>query len=277
MTARSRRRLTTAMLGCGQWLVAVLLAFPVLWMVVTSFKTEVEAFSAVPSFLFFDWTAENYVTVNARSSYLHHAANSMIISLVSSAVGLAVAAMAAWGFAFGRVRRTRGILLWMLSTKMMPAVGVFIPIYLLFRNGSLLDSRGGLIGILLLMNLPIMVWMLYTFFKEVPREILEACRMDGASLRQEILQVLVPLSVPGLASTFLLAVILSWNECFWTLNLTAADAAPLSVFIASYSSPEGLFWAKLSAASTMAVIPILIIGWLNQRQLVRGLTFGAVK
>jgi sorbitol/mannitol transport system permease protein len=167
--------------------------------------------------------------------------------------------------------------MWMLSTKMMPAVGVLVPMYLIFRDTGLLDTKSGLVGVLTLINLPIIVWMLFTYFKEIPVEILEASRMDGASLRSEIIYVLTPMAVPGIASTLLLNIILAWNEAFWTLNLTAAKAAPLTAFIASYSSPEGLFYAKLSAASTMAIAPILILGWFSQKQLVRGLTFGAVK
>jgi sorbitol/mannitol transport system permease protein len=167
--------------------------------------------------------------------------------------------------------------MWMLSTKMMPPVGALIPIYLMFRNTGLLDSRAGLVVVLTLIDLPIIVWMLYTYFKEIPGEILEAARMDGASLMKEIIYVLTPMAVPGIASTLLLNIILAWNEAFWTLNLTASNAAPLTAFIASYSSPEGLFYAKLSAASTMAIAPILILGWFSQKQLVRGLTFGAVK
>ena len=160
---------------------------------------------------------------------------------------------------------------------MMPAVGVLVPIYLIFKDLNLLDSLAGLTIILMLINLPIIIWMLYTYFREIPADILEASRMDGAILWKEIIYILVPLAVPGIASTMLLNIILAWNEAFWTLNLSAANAAPLTAFIASYSSPEGLFWAKLSAASTMAIAPILILGWFSQRQLVRGLTFGAVK
>ena len=167
--------------------------------------------------------------------------------------------------------------MWMLSTKMLPAVGVLYPIYLLFIQLGILDSRTGLVVVLMLINLPIIIWMLYTYFKEIPTEILEAARMDGANLRAELLYVLTPMAIPGIASTMLLNVILAWNEAFWTLNLTAAKAAPLTAFIASYSSPEGLFYAKLSAASVMAIAPILIMGWFSQKQLVRGLTFGAVK
>ena len=141
----------------------------------------------------------------------------------------------------------------------------------------MLDSRSGLIMIYALMNLPIIVWMLFTFYKEVPNEILEAGRMDGARTWSEVWFLLLPLTMPGVASTGLLSLILCWNEAFWSLNLTSAGAAPLTAFIASFSSPEGLFFAKLSAASTMAVAPILVFGWFSQRQLVQGLTFGAVK
>lgn len=179
--------------------------------------------------------------------------------------------------AFVPGKRTNNLLVWMLSTKMLPPVGVLIPIYLIFRDTGLLDTRTGLVIVLTLINLPIIIWMLYTYFKEIPGEILEAARMDGATLRAEIIHVLTPMALPGIASTLLLNVILAWNEAFWTLNLTAAKAAPLTAFIASYSSPEGLFYAKLSAASTMAIAPILILGWFSQKQLVRGLTFGAVK
>ena len=268
-----RRTVTTA----AGWIVGFLIFFPILWMVLTSFKTELEAFSTPPKFLFFHWTLENFGIVQERSNYLRFAANSIILSLGSTLLGLLFAVPAAWAMAFAPGKRTKDVLLWMLSTKMMPPVGALIPIYLLFKNTGLLDSRGGLIAVEFLINLPIIVWMLFTYFKEIPGEILEAARMDGATLWREIVYVLTPMAIPGIASTLLLNVILAWNEAFWTLNLTTTNAAPLTAFIASYSSPEGLFWAKLSAASTMAIAPILILGWFSQRQLVRGLTFGAVK
>jgi polyol transport system permease protein len=270
----TRHRLTFTVIG---WLIGLTLFFPILWMILTSFKTEGEAVAMPPSFLFFHWTLDNYVEVQSRSDYFRHAMNSVIISFGSTALGLIVAIPAAWSMAFSPTKRTKNILMWMLSTKMLPPVGVLVPIYLMFRDSGLLDTRTGLVGVLMLMNLPIIVWMLYTYFKEIPNEILEAARMDGASLGREIVYVLAPMAVPGIASTLLLNIILAWNEAFWTLNLTAAAAAPLSAFIASYSSPEGLFWAKLSAASTLAIAPILVMGWFSQKQLVRGLTFGAVK
>lgn len=270
----NNRKLAFTVVG---WTIGLTLFFPILWTIITSFKSEGEAIASPPSLLFFDWTLENYYEVQSRSNYFRHAMNSVVISVGSTLLGLLVAIPAAWSMAFAPGKRTKDVLMWMLSTKMMPAVGVLVPIYLLFRDWGLLDTRTGLVAVLMLMNLPIIVWMLYTYFKEIPGEILEAARMDGASLGKEIVYVLAPMAVPGIASTMLLNIILAWNEAFWTLNLTAASAAPLSAFIASYSSPEGLFWAKLSAASTLAIAPILVMGWFSQKQLVRGLTFGAVK
>jgi sorbitol/mannitol transport system permease protein len=259
------------------WGVGFVIFFPILWMGLASFKTELEAFAIPPSFLFFDWTTENYAAVQGRSDYVHHAINSVVVAGGSVLIALLIAIPAAWSMAFAPSKHTRDILLWMLSTKMMPPVGVLVPIYLIYRNFGLLDSRIGLVLILCLGNLPIVVWMLFTYFKEIPKDILEAARMDGATVGKELVYVLTPMAVPGIASTVLLNVILAWNEAFWTLNLSTSEAAPLTVFIASYSSPEGLFWAKLSAASTLAIAPILVLGWFSQRQLVRGLTFGAVK
>ncbi len=259
------------------WIIGLAIFFPILWTILTSFKTEAEAIASPPSFVLFDWTLENYGEVQERSNYFRHFSNSVIISFGSTLVGLLIAIPAAWSMAFSPGKRTKDVLMWMLSTKMLPPVGVLIPIYLIFRDTGLLDTRFGLIVVLMLINLPIIIWMLYTYFKEIPGEILEAARMDGAALWDEIVYVLTPMAIPGIASTLLLNVILAWNEAFWTLNLTAAQAAPLTAFIASYSSPEGLFYAKLSAASTMAIAPILILGWFSQKQLVRGLTFGAVK
>jgi sorbitol/mannitol transport system permease protein len=275
----ARRTTTTHVLvsTAAAWAVGFVIFFPILWMVLASFKTELEAFSVPPKFLFFDWTTENYAVVQQRSDYVHHAQNSLIIAGGSTLIAMLIAIPAAYSMAFAPTERTRGTLLWALSTKMMPPVGVLVPIYLVFRDLGLLDTRTGLIIMLCLANLPIVMWMLFTYFKEIPKDILEAARMDGATVAKELAFVLTPMAVPGIASTLLLNFILAWNEAFWTLNLSTSNAAPLTVFIASYSSPEGLFWAKLSAASTLAIAPILVLGWFSQKQLVRGLTFGAVK
>ena len=275
--ARKTTPTKTAVSTVAAWLVGFIIFFPILWMMLTSFKTELDAFSTPPSFLFFHWTTENYGVVQERSYYMLHAMNSIITAGGSTLIAMLIAIPAAWAMAFAPTKRTKDILLWMLSTKMMPAVGVLVPIYLIYRDFGLLDTRVGLVFILCLGNLPIVIWMLFTYFKEIPRDILEAARMDGATIGRELVYVLTPMAIPGLASTMLLNLILAWNEAFWTLNLATSDAAPLTTFIASYSSPEGLFWAKLSAASTLAIAPILVLGWFSQKQLVRGLTFGAVK
>ncbi|AZN97290.1 carbohydrate ABC transporter permease [Mesorhizobium sp. M9A.F.Ca.ET.002.03.1.2] len=257
------------------WIVALLVFFPILYTVITSFKSEQEAiqgFNLLPS-----GTTESYTAVEAQNSYFKFFLNSVFLAVGSTILALLVAIPAAWSMAFSPGKWTKDILMWMLSTKMMPAVAVLFPIYLIFRDSGLLDSRIGLMIMLMLINLPIVVWMLYTYFREIPGEILEAARMDGASLWKEIVYVLTPMAVPGIASTMLLNIILAWNEAFWTIRLTTTEAAPLTAFISSFSSPQGLFWAKLSAASTLAIAPILIMGWFSQKQLVRGLTFGAVK
>ena len=268
--------LLTSLRTLGAWAAALLLFFPLGWLFLTAFKTELQAIHVPPLFVF-EPTLDNFSEVQRRSDYLLYARNSLITSLGSTLIGLLIAAPAAYSMAFFRTKRTRDILMWMLSTKMMPAVGALVPIYVLAQSSGLLDSRTGLVVVNVMGNLPIMVWMLYSNFKEIPAEILEASRMDGANLWQEFRMVLLPLTLGGLASTGLLCLVLSWNEAFWALNLSAAKSGTLATLIASYSSPEGLFWAKLSAASFMAIAPIVVFGWFSQKQLVQGLTFGAVK
>ena len=260
----------------GAWIVALLMFFPIFFMILTSFKTELQAI-AVPSLWIFEPTMENYTTVQERSDYFSYAWNSVVTSVVSTLLGLAIAVPAAYSMAFNPTKRTKDILMWMLSTKMMPAVGALIPIYLICQKLGLLDSVFALIVVFTLMNLPIMVWMLYSNFKDIPVEILEASRMAGATIAEEFRHVLLPLAMGGMASTGLLCLVLSWNEAFWVLNLTASKAGTLASLVASYSSPEGLFWSKLSAVSVLAIAPIVVFGWFSQKQLVQGLTFGAVK
>jgi sorbitol/mannitol transport system permease protein len=258
------------------WGVTLVLFFPLGWLVLTAFKTELQAIS-VPPLLLFTPTLENFSIVQERSDYMLYAQNSLITSVVSTVLGLALAFPSAYAMVFFKGKYTKDILMWMLSTKMMPAVGALVPVYVMAQTSGMLDTRTGLIIVFTLSNLPIMVWMLYSYLKEIPSEILEASRMDGAGLWQEFRYVLLPLTMGGLASTGLLTLVLSWNEAFWSLNLSAANAGTLATLIASYSSPEGLFWAKLSAASFMAIAPIVVFGWFSQKQLVQGLTFGAVK
>jgi sorbitol/mannitol transport system permease protein len=258
------------------WVVTLVLFFPLGWLALTAFKTELQAIS-VPPLLWFTPTLENFAEVQVRSDYLLYAKNSAITSIASTLLGLAIAFPAAYSMAFFKAKSTKNMLMWMLSTKMMPAVGALVPIYVLAQMTGLLDTTLVLTIVFTMSNLPIMVWMLYSGLKEIPSEILEAARMDGATLWQEFRRVLLPLGMGTIASTGLLCLVLSWNEAFWALNLSAAKAGTLAALIASYSSPEGLFWSKLSAASLMAIAPIVVFGWFSQKQLVQGLTFGAVK
>jgi len=268
------KKYSNLIFGIIGWIVAAIIFFPLFWMIITAFKTEQGAYS--PDLIFLP-TIESFKDVFARSNYLSFVLNSIYISVGSTIVCFLFAIPAAYSMSFFPTPKTQARLLWMLSTKMMPAVGVLMPIYFLFKIFGLLDNVLGLIIIYALMNLPIAVWMSYTYFCEIPAAILEAGRIDGANLWEELWHLLRPMALPGLSSTGLILVIFAWNEAFWSINLTSAKAAPLTVFIASYSSPEGLFWAKLSAASLLAVAPIMVLGWMTQKQLVRGLTFGAVK
>ena len=270
------KHLLLAIRTVGAWGITLLIVFPLIWLLMTAFKTELQAISVPPQF-FFSPTLENFREVNVRSDYLLYARNSIITSVLSTLIGLAIAAPAAYSMAFFRTRRTRDILMWMLSTKMMPAVGALVPVYVMAQTAGMLDTLSGLVIVFTLSNLPIMVWMLYSGFKDIPPEILEAGRMDGATVWDEFVHVIRPLSTGTLASTGLLCLVLSWNEAFWSLNLSSAKAGTLATLIASYSSPEGLFWAKLSAASLLAILPIVVVGWFSQKQLVQGMTFGAVK
>lgn len=171
---------STLVRAAAAWAVALLLFFPLAWLFLTAFKTELQAI-AVPPLFVFEPTLANFGEVQQRSDYLLYARNSLITSLASTLIGLAIAVPAAYSMAFFRSRHTRDVLMWMLSTKMMPAVGALLPIYVLAQGAGLLDSLTVLVIVFTLSNLPIMVWMLYSALKDIPNEILEAARMDGAA------------------------------------------------------------------------------------------------
>jgi sorbitol/mannitol transport system permease protein len=257
-------------------LIALVMFFPILWMILTGFKSEQDAVS-IPPKLFFTPTLESLNEALTRSDYGRHTFNSIFSAIGSTILALLLAVPAAYALAFYPTRRSNGTLLWILSTKMLPPVGVVIPIYLIFRDLRLLDNIIGLTWMYTVMNLPVVIWTLYAYFKELPEEIFEAARVDGANTWQELTKLLLPLSLPAIASSALLAVIFAWNEAFWSLNLTSSNASPLPVFVASFKTAEGLYWAKMSAGATLAILPVMVLGWLAQRQLVRGLTLGAVK
>lgn len=259
------------------WSVAVLFFFPIFWLIFTSFKTDADAVK--PEFLFFFTpTLENYLNMTDNYDYWRFAANSVITSVFATLLTLAVGIPAAYAMAFDPSRRTKDILIWMLSTKMLPAAAVLYPMIFLTKNIlGVFDTHFLIILVLSLINLPIVIWMLFTYFKEVPREIIEAGKMDGVTVWGEIKDIVLPLAWGGLASTALLCFIFSWNEAYWTVRLTTTEAATLSKLIEGNRAPEGLFFGRLSAVSTAAVGPIIVLGWFCQKQLVKGLTFGAVK
>ncbi|RPG88021.1 MAG: carbohydrate ABC transporter permease [Candidatus Puniceispirillum sp. TMED245] len=259
------------------WAVAILFFFPIFWMVFTSFKTDADAVK--PEFLFlFTPTIENYVNMTENYDYWRFAVNSVITSVFATLLTLVVGVPAAYAMAFDPSRHTKDILVWMLSTKMLPAAAVLYPMTFLTKNFlGIFDTHFLIIVVLSLINLPIVIWMLFTYFKEVPKEIIEAGKMDGVSTWGEIKDIVLPLAWGGLASTALLCFIFCWNEAYWTVRLTTTDAATLSKLIEGNRAPKGLFFGRLSAVSTAAVGPIVVLGWFCQKQLVRGLTFGAVK
>lgn len=259
------------------WIVALIFFFPIFWMVFTSFKTDADAVK--PEFLFsFTPTLENYVNMAKDYDYWRFATNSVITSSFATLFALAVGVPAAYAMAFNPGARTKDVLMWMLSTKMLPAAAVLYPMTFLTKNFlGIFDTHFLVILVLSLINLPIVIWMLFTYFKEIPKEIIEAGKMDGVSTWGEIKDILIPLAWGGIASTALLTFIFCWNEAYWTVRLTTIDAATLSKLIEGNRAPEGLFFGRLSAVSTAAVAPIIVLGWFCQKQLVQGLTFGAVK
>ncbi len=258
-------------------LLAFLMFFPILWMAITSFKTEQMAISFPPR-LFFIPTLENWRVAIFQSPFMEFMWNTTIITFFAIILSLVLGLPTAYAMAFYPTKRTDSTLLWMMSTRMMPPAGVIVPLYVIFLQLKLLDTHLGLIILYAAASFPLVVWMLRSFMLEVPYEIIEAARLDGANLWQEFGKVIFPLLLPGLAATSLLAIIFTWNEFFLAVNLTSRDASTLSVYVSTFKAAQGnLFIAKMSAAATAAVIPVLIAGWLSQRQLVTGLTMGAIK
>ena len=259
-------------------LIAFLMFFPILWMAITSFKTEQEAIRFPPSF-FFTPTLQNWQQALFNSPFLEYMGNTAIVTVFSILLALLLGIPAAYAMAFYPTKRTDSSMLWIMSTRMLPPAGVIVPVYVIFQSLGLLNTHLGLIIIYAGMNFPLIVWMMRSFMLEVPYEIIEAARLDGANLWQEFSNVIMPLLIPGIAATSLLALIFTWNEFFFGVLLTATpDAAPVSVYVSTFKAAQGdLFVAKMSAAATAAVIPVLIAGWVAQRQLVTGLTMGAVK
>jgi sorbitol/mannitol transport system permease protein len=263
------------LLGVVAWIVALIAFFPVLYMVLTGFKTETAAVELPPK-LIFQPTFENYSEI-FRVNFWPFFQNSIIASLVSTFFVMLLGVPAAYAVVFHPPKRSKDVLFFFISTKFLPPAGVIVPLYIIFRDASLLGTVQGLIILYTSMNLPIAIWMMRSFFEEIPQEIIDAARLDGAGLLREMSQIVLPMVVPGLVATVFLAIIFAWNEFFFAVSLASVGTATVPIFMVKFVTSEGLFWAKLSASCTLAILPIVILGWAAQRQLVRGLSMGAVK
>jgi sorbitol/mannitol transport system permease protein len=258
------------------WAIALLAFFPVFYIVVTGFKSEATAITLPPKFIFHP-TLDQYREIRS-SGFFPFFRNSLAASLISTLIVMILAVPAAYALALRPMKKWKDVLFFFISTKFLPPAGIIVPLYVIFRDLKLLNTVQGLVIIYVAMNLPIAIWMLRSFFEEVPQAILDAARVDGAGIVREIVEILMPMAGPGIAATAFLSIIFAWNEFFFAVNLVATEkAATVPLFMQKFITSEGLFWAKLSAASTLAIAPVVILGWISQRQLVRGLSMGAVK
>ncbi len=270
-----RRRIGRWALTAATWVIAVAFVFPLLWMVLTAFKREADAYTDPPRLLFTP-TWEQIQGVLERG-FLPYLGNSAFVTVTSTLLVLVLALPAAYALSIAPVRRGSDALGFFLSTKMLPIVAAIIPLYVVSQNLGLLDNVWVLVLLYTAMNLPLAVWMLRSFLLEVPRELLEAGRIDGAGLPTLLTRVLLPIVAPGIAATALVCVIFSWTEFFFAVNLAAARAGTVPVYLVGFITSEGLYWAQLSAAALLASLPVMIVGWFAQNHLVRGLSMGAVK
>lgn len=274
---RARRRPSpgSALLTVLAWLAAMLVFFPFLWMVLTAFKQESDAVSATPK-LFFTPTLDQFRLAFANDLFPYFL-NSVIATVGSTLIVLTLALPAAYALSIRPVKKWSDVLFFFLTTRMLPIAGAIVPIYLIVRDIGALDQIGTLVLLYTSMNLPLAIWMIRSFLKEIPVEVLEAARVDGVSFRQEVTKVILPMILPGLSATALLCVIFAWNEFFLAVNLTSSQSPTVPLYLVGFISTQGLFWAKLSAASVLATLPVLLAGLLAQKQLVRGLSLGAIK
>jgi sorbitol/mannitol transport system permease protein len=256
------------------WVVGIAFFVPVLWMVITAFKPESAAETWPPKFVFSPTLAEFRLVFSGMGPYLLH---SVIATVGSTILVLLLAVPAAYALSVHPVTRWRDGLFFFISTKMLPIVAAIGPLYVIAQHLRLLDSIWVLIILYTAMNLPLAIWMIRSFMLEVPGELLEAAQLDGAGRIREITEVILPVVSPGLVSTALICVIFAWNELFLAINLTTTNAATMPMFLISSVPQEGLYIAHLSAAATVASVPVIIVGWIAQRSLVRGLAMGAIK
>jgi sorbitol/mannitol transport system permease protein len=260
--------------GVVAWVVALAFFVPVLWMVITAFKPESAAETWPPKFVFSPTLSEFRLVFSGMGPYLTH---SVIATVGSTILVLLLGIPAAYALSVHPVQRWRDGLFFFIATKMLPIVAAIGPLYVIALRAHLLDSIWLLIILYAAMNLPLAIWMIRSFMLEVPGELLEAARLDGAGRLKEIGSVILPVVLPGVVSTALICVIFAWNELFLAINLTTTNAPTVPMFLVGGISTEGLFIAHLSAAATIASVPVIVVGWIAQRSLVRGLAMGAIK
>jgi sorbitol/mannitol transport system permease protein len=273
------RRSTHVALGLTAWLAGLVFFFPVFWMVLSSFKEEQDA-NTSPK-LFFSPTLDRYreVTSNPEGilAFSEAATNSAIVVLGSTVIVLALALPAAYALAIRPIPKWRDALFFFISTKFLPIVASILPIWVLANHFDKLNTRTVLVVLYTSINLPLAIWMLRSFFMEIPRELIEAAEIDGAKLRGQLTSIILPIAAPGIAATALLCVIFAWNEYFYAVQLNPAAGSTVPQWVTTNISTRGNFLAKLSAASVLAVIPVVIAGWLAQKRMIRGLSMGALK
>ena len=257
------------------WVLVLAFFFPVFWMFLNGFKPESVASSINPK-LFFTPTLDGYRLALDRgmSAYMQ---NSFMASIAATIGCVLLAIPAAYALSLRRVKKVESTLSFFISTRFMPVAAVVLPIYMILKNLGGLDNIWVLAIVYMSINLAITVWMMRSFFLEVPGELLEAASLDGASLWRSVREVILPLVSPGIAATALICVIFAWNEFFLAVNLTAVNAQTMPVYLVGFIAGEGQYWAVLSAAATMAALPVILCGWFAQNKLVRGLSFGAIK
>ena len=274
-TGRLRPILRTSATALTAWAAALVFFFPVLWMFLSGFKQEAQASTDPPTFLFTP-TLDQFEAILGRD-FTPFLLNSLMASIGSTVLVIVLATPAAYALSLAPVPRWKDSLFFFISTRFMPPAAIILPLYIIANDVGVLDNVTMLSLIYTAMNLPIAVWMIRSFLLEVPAAVLEAARIDGAGFLTEIRRIILPMIAPGLAATALICFIFAWNEFFFAVSLTSTQAATVPVFLTGFITSEGLFLARLSAAATMAALPVILAGWIAQKWLVRGLTLGAVK
>jgi sorbitol/mannitol transport system permease protein len=270
------RRIQAAICAALTLAAVILFSFPIFWTAFTGLKQETDALSFPPS-VFVPLSLNNYASVFVEGDYGSFVLNSVIAVGVSLALALVLAIPAAYRLAFFPGRKANDLLFFALSTRFMPGVATIVPIILIFARIGLLDSYVGLIVLYTALDIPLALWLMRTFFRDIPFEIIEASLMDGASHARVLLRIVLPLARGGLVTTGVLLTVLSWNEFFFAVNVTGRDTATLPVYMASFLTTEGMGWARMAAALTLAILPVMALGLSTSRSLVRGLVAGAVK